>query len=197
MLKAPRSCQLKAWQKGVAFKTSFSFDRNCTVFPEYLLQFAQERKESVRTEMSPKATQSKAWVWCLFDPARGRKRQTFSFLAIFVSLSGRTEFCWTLTYVSQFSMWHSGLRVQLEPSEPHGVLVDRPSPLEAPGELLEAEVPQKPGETFLSPSRSSLHPASLYVSIDKMYEHDFRAKLYLKIIPVNNSFFRIPLIPNT
>jgi len=35
---------------------------------------------------------------------------------------------------------------------------------------------QKPGETFLSPSCSSLHPASLHVSTDKMYKRDFGAK---------------------
>ena len=159
MLKAPCSSQLKVWQKGVAFKTSFSFDRNCTIFPDYLLQFAQERKESTRIEMSPTAIQSKAWGWCLSPPAKGRKCWTFSFLA-FLPLPGRTEFCWTYTY-HNLVCDTVGWGYTWKPSQPHRVLADRCSPLQASGELRGVwrlnktswpknwEVPQKPGDTFV------------------------------------------------
>lgn len=64
MLRASCSSQLKVWEKGAAFKTSFSFARNCMVFPDCLLQFARGSNKCKRAEMSPAATQSKAWGQC-------------------------------------------------------------------------------------------------------------------------------------
>lgn len=159
MLKAPCSSQLKVWQKGVPFKTSFFFDRNCTIFPDYILQFAQERKESIRIEMSQTAIQSKAWGGCLSHPVRGGKCCIFPSWHLHIFQAGQSSIGHELTdhnLVCDTVGW----RYTWKTFQPHRVLADSLCRLQTLwgletelGKLTQElkEVPKKPGKTFLVP----------------------------------------------
>lgn len=209
MLKAPCSSQLKVWQKGVAFKTFLLWHRLCNI-PWLPFTICTGKKRKYENWNVPNSYLKQS-LRSVPVPASEKQKVPNIFLPGTCASSRQDRVLLNISwYISQFSLWHSGLRVHLEALPTTEGFADRHSPSQVPGELCgvwrlnKASWPKNwPKRCPQSLGRPScpLHvaaypqPLCMLAPIRCMNMISGQ-RLYLKSIPVNNSFFRILPIPN-